>query len=422
MAEMPRIVQRLSARGVATKSKAGYHADGNGLYLQVSKSGAKSWVLRFRWQGRTREMGLGPVATVSLADAREAAKKWRTVLAESQDPIRARAAERAALQRQRAGQLTFDQCAEKYIAAHAPAWRNDKHVAQWRTTLKAYASPVFGALPVQEVDTANVMRCLDRIWREKTETASRVRGRVEVILDWAKAHGYRTAENPARWRGHLDKLLPKRSRVAKVNHHPALPYVHAPAFLAALRERDAIAARALEFVILTATRVGEAVEAEWSEIDLEAVLWTIPAARMKAGRRGPHRVPLSDAALAVLERMKTVRQGDHLFPGWRTGRPLSQAAVLKTAKEIGADLGHPEITVQGFRSTFRDWAAEQNNFPWDVAEGALAHVVADKVEAAYRRGDLLQRRAAMMKAWSDYLTHPRKAATVTPLRKRRKAQ
>jgi integrase len=305
--------------------------------------------------------------------------------------------------------MAFNQCRDAYIAAHRAGWRNAKHAAQWTSTLDAYVTPVFGQLPVGAIDTGLVMKALEPIWSAKTETASRVRGRIEAILDWAKVRGYRGGENPARWRGHLDSLLPARSKVRKVEHHAALPFTEIGAFMAQLREQSSTAARALEFTILTAARTGEVLGARWGEIDLDAAVWTVPPDRMKSARE--HRVPLSPAALAVIKNMKTRRENDYVFPGDRRDR-LSGRAMDMLLRRMGR-----EVTVHGFRSSFRDWAAERTNFPREVAEAALAHVVGDKVEAAYQRGDLFDKRRRLMTAWGDYCLKPQASGTVTPLRK-----
>ncbi len=401
---MPRLVKRLTARAVEQKRKPGYYADGGGLYLQISRSGSKSWVFRFMRHGRAREMGLGSLNHTSLHDARIKARQGRQLLEQDIDPIAARDDADAARRLQEAGQRTFNECAADYIEAHKAGWRNAKHAKQWQSTLATYGSPVIGQLPVHAIDTEHVMNVLGPIWNVKTETASRVRGRLESVLDWAAVRGLREGENPARWRGHLDKLLPKRSKVAQVRHHPALPYPEMGDFMRALRERDGIAPRALELLILTATRVSEVVHAQWDEIDVQNRTWTIPGVRMKSGRE--HRVPLSDAALRVVETMKARQSDDYLFPGWRIGRPLTTAACPKLLREMG----HADCTVHGFRSTFRDWAAEQTNYPREVAEAALAHVIEDKTEAAYRRGDLFERRARLMEDWAAYCGQAHTAA------------
>jgi integrase len=315
-------------------------------------------------------------------------------LADGVDPIAQRDVERQQQRLEAARAQTFDQCAAAYIAAHRAGWKNVKHAEQWENTLAAYASPAFGALPVADIDTAAVMRALGPIWNTKTETASRVRGRIEKVLDWATVQGFRTGENPARWRGHLDKLLPKRSKVQKVQHHPALPYAEAPAFMAKLRAQEGIAARALEFLILTATRTGEVIGARWDEFDLEAGSWTIPAERMKAGKE--HEVPLSARALEIVQGLAKMRPGSYVFPGRRPRDPLSNMALLALLKRMGRS----DLTAHGFRSTFSDWAHETTNFPSEVIEMALAHTIRNKVEAAYRRGNLREKRRELMDAWN----------------------
>ncbi len=393
---MPKKVNRLSAVKVAGAKMPGFYADGDGLYLQVTDSGSRSWVFRFKAGGRTRDMGLGSLSTVGLAEARRMAAECRRQRLQGIDPIEARKLGRMQAQLDAARSLTFDDCRDRFIVSHRAAWANNKHLKQWQSTLKTYVTPVFGALPVQNVDVALVMKALEPIWTTKTETASRVRGRIERILDWAKARGFRQGENPARWRGHLDILLAPRAKVRRVKHHAALPYRELPGFLLKIRQRDAVAARALEFAILTATRTGEVLGAHWDEIDLENKVWTVPASRMKAGRE--HRVPLSAAAFAVVSRLKAIRQNDFVFPGERWNKPLSNMSMLMMLRRIGRE----DLTVHGFRSTFRDRAAEQTNFPREVAEAALAHVIADRTEAAYRRGDLFEKRGSLMTAWGAY--------------------
>jgi integrase len=310
--------------------------------------------------------------------------------------VEARKAKRAEERLTAATATTFEQCAERYIAAHRSGWRNPKHAAQWPSTLKTYAYPVFGSLPVQAVDTGLVMKVLEPIWHAKPETASRVRGRIEAVLDWATVRGYRKGENPARWRGHLDKLLPARGKVRKVEHHAALPYAEMGDFMAALREQEGIAARALEFLILTAARTSEVIGARWQEFDLEGKLWIVSADRIKGGKE--HRVPLSGAALTIIEAMKETRESEFVFPGGKAGKPLSNMAMLKALERME----RTELTAHGFRSSFRDWSAERTNYPREVAEMALAHTVGDKVEAAYRRGDLFRKRRQLMAAWARY--------------------
>jgi integrase len=389
-----RKVQQLSAIQVARMKEPGRYSDGLGLYLQVAPGGSKSWLFRFQRNGQARQMGLGPAHTVSLADARRAAQEARLQLLAGQDPIDARRSVLAAAAIARAEGLTFRQAAEAYIAAHRSSWKNPAHAKQWPSTLSAYVYPSIGALPVSAIDTGHIMHILEAIWSEKPDTAGRVRGRIELVLDWAKARGHRTGENPARWRGHLDKLLPPPTKVRARRHHPALPYKQAPKFMAALRKREGIAARCLEFTILTASRTGEAIGARWDEIDTKAGIWTIPAARMKGARI--HRVPLSKRVLAILKALP--REGEFVFIGAREGQHLSNMAMLAVLKAMGRS----DLTVHGFRSSFRDWAAETTNFPNEVAEMALAHAVSDKVEAAYRRGDMFAKRRSLAEAWATF--------------------
>ncbi|RWO87958.1 site-specific integrase [Mesorhizobium sp.] len=403
---MARSINNLSAVEVAKKNKPGTYGDGGGLYLQVAKSTAKggqkgdvtkSWLFRFMLAGKARYMGLGDVQTFSLKEARERARDARQKVTDGIDPIEVRKEKKATLRAEDAKRVTFKQASERYIAAHSAGWKNAKHAEQWRNTLATYAWPAIGDLPVAKVDTAHVMQILEPIWTTKTETATRVRGRVELVLDWAKARHYRSGDNPARWRGHLDKLLPARSKVAKVEHHAALPYADLPAFMSQLRSMGSISARALEFTILTAVRTGEAIGVMETEIDFANKLWTIPAVRMKADR--PHRVPLSDRAIQILKSIPREADSPYLFPGARTGKPLSNMAMLELLRGME---GMEGLTVHGFRSTFRDWAAERSNFPREIAEAALAHVLSDKTQAAYQRGDMLEKRRRLMTAWSGY--------------------
>jgi integrase len=386
----------MSALAVARATDKRMYHDGGGLYLQVAASGAKSWLYRYMLNGRSREMGLGPLHIISLSDARSRAAECRRLRLDGVDPIEARKAKRNEEKLEAAKSMTFDACAKAYVAAHEAGWQNAKHRDQWRNTLKTYCSPVFGNLPAQAVDVGLVMKALEPIWHEKPETASRLRGRIEAILDWATVRGYRKGENPARWRGHLDKLLPARGKVRKVEHHAALPYREIPPFMTELCEREGIAARALEFLILTATRTGEVIDVRWEEFDLNERVWTIPAARMKAGKE--HRVPLSDRAVVIIQGLRKTRLGDFVYPGQRAGKPLSNMAMLKLLDRMG----RADLTTHGFRSTFRDWAAEQTNFPREVAEMALAHTIGDRVEAAYRRGDLFEKRRELMEEWERY--------------------
>jgi integrase len=396
-------IKAKTAKNKIGKNDIGMHHDGGGLYLQVTSGGA-SWVLRYMLNGKPREMGLGPLALFSLADARAKALDARRLRHAGIDPIAQRHAERARQRLEAAKAITFKECAESYITSHRAGWRNAKHKYQWNATLQTYAAPVIGKLPVQAIDTALILKVLEPIWTTKPETAGRLRGRLENILDFAKVRGYRDGENPARWRGHLDHLLPARAKVAAVEHHAALSYAALPAFLTELRERDANAARALEFAILTAARTGEVIGACWDEIDLLDKTWTIPAVRMKAGKE--HRVPLTPRALAVLEEMAKDRTVGHdgkayVFGGAKVGKPLSNMGMLMLLRRMrhGDDL-----TVHGFRSTFRTWAAERANFPREVIEAALAHTIGNKVEAAYQRGDLFEKRRRLMQQWATYCT------------------
>jgi integrase len=387
------------------------YADGGGLYLQVTEGGA-SWIYRYMLNKRAREMGLGPLALYGLSEARGLAQDARRLRHQGIDPIEARQAAKAQIRLDAAKAMTFQQCADRYIAAHRPGWRNGKHAGQWQATLTTYAGPVFGKLPVQAIDTALVLKVLEPIWTEKPETAGRVRGRIERVLDWAKVRGYRIGENPARWRGHLDHLLPARSRVRKVEHHAALAYAELPSFLAALRAQEGIAARALEFAILTAARTGEVIGARWSEVDLLDKIWTVPSERMKAHRE--HRVPLSTRALAILEEMQPHRHADHgfLFPGGKNGKPLSNMAFLMLLRRMGRG----DLTAHGFRATFKTWASERTSFQNEVVEAALAHVTGSKVEQAYQRGDLFEKRRRLMQQWEMFCTTaPTERGKVVPM-------
>ncbi len=395
---MPRATNKLNQMKVTKTTKPGLYGDGGGLYLQITTSGVKSWLFRYMRAGKARGMGLGPVHTIGLAEARIRALDCRRLLLDDVDPIDARNAERTTKKIAQASEMTFEQCAKKYIEAHRAGWKNAKHADQWTNTLTTYAYPAFDSLPVASIDTALVMKVLEPIWTTKTETATRIRGRIESILDWATVHGYRSGENPARLKGHLDKLLPKRSRVQKVEHHPALPYTELSEFMKALRTEDGVAARALEFVILTATRTNEVIGATWTEFDLDEGIWTIPAERMKM--RKEHRIPLSTRAVEIIKAQLEVRQNNYVFPGARYGKPLSNMAMLQLLGRMKRD----EITVHGFRSTFRDWAGETTHYPREVCEAALAHGIKDKAEAAYARGDLFVKRAALMEDWANFAT------------------
>jgi integrase len=411
--QVARHLHRLSPLKI-TKASAGMHSDGGGLYLQVTEGSDRtihrSWIYRYAINGKERHMGLGSLADVGLAEARQSAADARKLKAQRIDPIEARNKSRAtAAAAANVKVITFDDCSSAYIAAHRPGWKNPKHAAQWERTLATYVSPALGGLPVQNVDTDLVLGVLQPIWTKKNETASRVRGRIEQILNWATVKKYREGENPARWRGHLEELLAARKNVHAVKHHAALPYAELPSFFRALRSQDSVSARALEFTILTAARTNETLKGTMAEVADR--LWTIAGDRMKAGR--DHRVPLSDQALVTMNALAPLRgRGDYLFPGERDGRPLSNMAMMQLLKRMG--YGH--VTVHGFRSTFRDWAAERTAFPSEVVEMALAHTVSDKVEAAYRRGDLFDKRRKLMEAWADYCERGQPSAEVVPLR------
>jgi integrase len=386
---MARKINRLSARAVGTITKHGRHADGAGLYLSVSPNGGRRWVFLYRWHGKPTEIGFGSARDVTLARAREKAVQARAKLAESVNPKDARRSSEAA---------TFGVCADRFVEAMRPSWRNGKHAAQWEMTLREYAAPL-RRLPVDKTTTDDVLSVLKPLWNEKPETASRLRGRIERVPDAAKAQGLRAGENPARWRGHLDQLLPKRQRLTR-GHHAAMSYAEMPAFMDDLRARQSTAARALEFAILTAARSGEVLGLRWEEIDLDRAVWTVPANRMKAGRE--HRVPLSRPALKLLKAMHEGCDGKFVFPGQKPGKPLSVMALEMVLRRMKVEA----VTVHGFRSAFRDWAAERTNFSNEVCEAALAHVIENKAEAAYRRGDLFDKRRKLMDAWATHCAPP----------------
>jgi integrase len=396
----------LTSRKVET-AKPGKYEDGDGLRLVVSESGARKWVLRYTRSGKRVEMGLGSVPTVGLADARQKAAEARRLVKDGKDPVTVRRADRAAA----ADGETFGPFAEKLIDTIEIGFRNEKHRAQWRTTLASYAAPIWNKR-LADIETDDVLSCLKPIWTAKAETASRVRGRIERVLDAAAARGLRSRDNPARWRGHLANLLPARQKLAR-GHHAAMPFADVPAFVARLREVEGISARALELAILTAARSGEVLGARWPEIDFDASVWTVPAARMKSGRE--HRVPLSKRAVEILSALAAVKTGEHVFPGAKRGKPLSVMALAMAMRRLGVG----SFTVHGFRSAFRDWAGESTNFPREVAEAALAHVVGDATERAYRRGDALEKRRALMQAWAAFC-EPKTGNVVVPLARAKK--
>lgn len=401
---------KLTAKTVESLARGkvpGLTGDGDGLYFQISKTGGVSWIYRYKTAGRLRNMGLGGYPMVSLAEARDKAAEVRRQWKSGVDPLEARDAERERQQQaaeqerfrlaqEQARSVPFRTLAAEYIASHRAGWKNTKHAQQWENTLATYAFPVIGQLPAHEVTIEHVLAILTPIWHAKTETASRVRNRIELVLDAAKARGLRDGENPARWRGHLDKLLPKRTKVCKVEHHQAMPWSDLPQFMVELAGRPELSYQAIKLTILTACRTSEVLGARWSEIDREARTWIIPTERMKAGRE--HRVPLSAAALALLDELPRLGDSPFLFPGQRAGKPLSNMAMLMGLRRMGRG----NLTMHGFRSTFRDWAAECTHHPREVCELALAHQVSDGAEAAYWRSDIFAKRRALMDDWSAY--------------------
>lgn len=399
---MGRQIHKLSARKVETIRVPGRHSDGGGLYLNVTESGGRSWLFMYKTGGRRREMGLGSLRDVPLTQARKVAANARQQLAGGLDPL---------IARQKPAAMTFSEAATALIESMSPAWRNAKHRAQWAMTLKVYCAPI-ASTSVANVTTDDVLRVLKPLWLTKPETGSRLRGRIERALDFAKARGMRSGENPARWRGHLDALLPKRQKLTR-GHHKAMAFDIVPEFSKQLRKMPGIAPAALEFAILTAARSGEVMGGQWSEVDLTARIWTVPATRMKGGRE--HRVPLSDRALQIVKAMQSRKVSEFIFPGSKPNRPLSVMALEMVLRRARID-----ATVHGFRSAFRDWSGERTTFPREVAEAALAHLVGDQTERAYRRGDALEKRRALMDAWSLFCAAS-KENTVVPL-KRRKAE
>lgn len=386
----------LQVKQLIKAGKANFFSDGGGLYLQVSKLATGSWVFRYEIDQKRRAMGLGSTSVVSLVDARKAALEARQLLQQRLDPLQKKREAEIARKKSLANTQTFDQCAAAYIQTKKTEWKNEKHHQQWENTLATYASPVFGNLPVDQIDTHLILKALEPIWTVKNETATRLRGRIEKVLDWAKVRGFREGENPARLKGHIDTLLPVISRRRRTQHHPALPYAEMKGFIKVLREQQEISALALEFCVLTATRTSETTNAVWTEINLEEKVWTISADRMKASKE--HRVPLSDRCCAILESMKKY-SSKYIFPGRHRGKPQSNMAFTMLLRRLG--FGH--ITMHGFRSTFRDWASELTHHPSQVAEMALAHTIGNAVEAAYRRGDLFEKRRCLMNDWAEYI-------------------
>jgi integrase len=411
------------------------YGDGAGLYLQIARGGSKSWIFRYRFKGHiskagkplAREMGLGSVDTFTLAEARERARQQRQLLADGIDPIEARKQQELAIALERAQAVAFQDCAKDYIKDHKAGWKSAKHADQWTSTLETWVYPIIGKLPVGGITTNLVLKVLKQpvgtepgaptFWTARTETANRVRGRIETVLDWARAKKLRDGENPAKWKGLLDQLLPPKSQVAPVEHHKALNYADLPRFMAALRERDSLSARALEYTILTAARTSDTIGAIRTEIDQEDRTWTVPAARLKGkkgARKRNHVVPLSDRALEIIDAMSK-RSKKFLFAN-EDGEPLSNMAMLELLQGMG--FAEDNLTVHGFRSTFKDWCSEQTAYPNEMSEMALAHTVSDKVEAAYRRGDMRDKRRRMMADWAAFCESPpsAKKVNVVPLR------
>jgi integrase len=393
---MARSVNKLTSKQVTSLSEPGYYGDGNGLWLQISKYGTKSWVYRYSLDKKSHEMGLGSISGLSLAQARLVAQKHRDEVRDGIDPIQARKRSRLSNIQAAADLKTFDECSKSLIEAKQSGWKNTKHRQQWENTLSQYASPILGNLPVSDIDTALIVRVLEPIWDQKTETARRLRSRIEQVLDWATTRGYRSAPNPARWKGHLDTLLASPSSITKPEHHNALPYAEVGSLINKLRANAGISAKALEFTILTAARTNEVIHATWDEIDLEKALWTIPAQRMKAGKE--HVVPLSEHVIALLRQLNEISQNGYIFPGSRAGQPISNMTMIKLLKRIQGK----HHTVHGLRSTFRDWAGETTAYPREVIEHALAHQLKDKAEAAYQRGTLLAKRRRLMDDWAKF--------------------
>jgi integrase len=394
---MPKVAQELTPLAVSKLTKPGTHAVGGvaGLALRVYPEGQRAWVLRTMVAGKRREFGLGGYPSVLLSSAKDRARATLDKIFSGLDPVEEKQRQRSALRAAKAKAVSFSKVAEQYIAQHEAGWKNPKHAAQWVTTLSTYAFPVIGSVTVANVDTPLVLKVLEPIWTKKTETASRLRGRIEVILDYATAKGLRDGPNPARWKGHLALTLPARRKVAPVQHHAAIPVLEMPAFMRQLRGMDGVSARALEFLTLTAARSGEVRGMTWGEVDLNNKLWTVPASRMKAKKE--HRVPLSDAALLILESIKRVNAVNLVFPGTRGGA-LSDMSLTAVMRRMGV-----EAVPHGLRSSFRNWSAEMTSYPNEVAEMALAHTVSSATEAAYRRGDLLEKRRPMMTDWADFL-------------------
>ena len=401
----------LTVKKIAKLSKPGRYGDGHNLFLQVGPTGTKSWLLRYRLKGRERWMGLGALADFNLNEARDRARKARQLIADKIDPLDARAAERAAAELQAARAMTFADAAKAYFETHEASWTSRKYRQQFLNTLRDYVLPKIGRLAVADIDTGQVLRCVEPHWKDKAVTMSRVLRRIAAVLDWATVRGYRSGDNPARWQGHISEALPAPQKIAKPEHHPALPYAELPQFMAALAAAPGIAARALVFLILTAARTGEVANAVWSEIDLDAKIWIIPAARMKADRE--HRVPLSDRAIEVLRGLPREDGSDFVFPSpVKPGAPISASlAMLRVLRRIRSD-----VSVHGFRSTFSTWAHETTAYANHAIELSLAHTVGNAVERAYQRSDLFNKRRKLMDDWARYCTNEPAAGAVVPIR------
>jgi integrase len=409
---MPKKAKELSALEVNRLTAPGLHAIGGvaGLYLQVTDTGARTWILRATVGTRRRDIGLGGFPSVTLAGAREAARTARALIMDGIDPVDESKAKRSALVAAQAAAITFGEAAAKFIEAHESGWKNAKHAAQWTSTLETYAFPTIGKIRVSDIETAHVITILEKIWTTKTETASRLRGRIESVLDWATVRGFRKGENPARWKGHLDMLLPARAKVQKVEHHAALDYREVGAFMAQLAKVEGMGARALEFAILTVARSGEVRGATWTEIDEKAGIWTIPARRMKAEKE--HRIPLASTALALLAKLPRIAGTDLIFPNSNeTPSALSDMTLTAVLRRMAV-----AVTAHGFRSTFRDWAGETTAYPREVIEHALAHQLKDKAEAAYARGTLFDKRRRLMADWAKHCATVASTGSVTAIR------
>jgi integrase len=395
---MAKTTHRLTAISTKSLRDKGLYADGNGLYLRITESGTKGWIFRFALKGRRRDMGIGTLSQISLATARNLAEEFQRLLKQGIDPIEDRKAKVAASTP--AGRtMTFDFATEQFLDDREGGWKNTKHRQQWRNTLKTYASPVIGKKDVADISTADVLQILKPIWQRKAETASRVRGRIENVLEWAKVNNFHSGENPAAWRGHLAHILPARNKKLAVEHHAAMAWSDVPEFMAELRVNSAISSKALQFTILTVVRTSEAIEAQRAEVNRDAKLWIIPKERMKAGME--FRGPLSDAAIGIIDTLPVMEDNPYLFPGTRKARPLSNMAMLELLRGM-----RPGMTVHGFRSSFRDWAGDSTGFPRELAEMCLAHTVGDDVEIAYRRSDMIEKRRKVMKAWGAFLMTP----------------